>query len=87
MANTPSAKKRIRVIARRTVENRRHRTFIRTAVRRFEKLLKAGDRDAAVEALRTVYRALDRAAQKGTIHRNTAARKKSRLTRRLAKVG
>jgi small subunit ribosomal protein S20 len=84
VANTKSAQKRIRVTLRRTMENRRRRTFVRTAIRRFERLLQAGDRDGASQALRNVYRALDRAAQKGTIHRNRAARKKARLARRLA---
>lgn len=84
LANIKSAQKRIRVTLRRTLENRRRRTFVRTAIRRFERLLQAGDRDAAKAALSSVYRALDRAAQKGTIHRNRAARKKARLARRLA---
>lgn len=84
VANTKSAQKRIRVTLRRTLENRRHRTFVRTAIRRFERLLKAGNREAAGMALRNVYRALDRAAQQGTIHRNRAARKKARMARRLA---
>lgn len=84
MANIKSAKKRIRVTLRRTLENRRRRTFVRTAIRRFERLLKVGDTAGAQVALKNVYRALDRAAQRGTIHRNKAARKKARLARRLA---
>jgi small subunit ribosomal protein S20 len=83
LANTKSAKKRIRVTLRRTLENRRRKTFVRTAIRKFERLLAAGDREGAREALRVVYRALDRAAQKGAIHRNKAARKKSRLAKKL----
>ncbi len=86
LANIKSAKKRIRVTLRRTLENRRRKTFVRTSVRRFERLVARGDRPAAQEALKVVYRALDRAAQKGAIHRNRAARKKSRLARRLAQV-
>lgn len=86
MANTKSAQKRIRVTLRRTIENRRRRTFVRTAIRRFERLLQTGDTDGAREQLKNVYRALDRAAQKGTIHRNRAARKKARLARRLTAV-
>lgn len=87
MANTKSAQKRIRVTLRRTMENRRRRTFVRTAIRRFERLLKAGDRKGAAAALSNVYRALDRAAQKGAIHRNRANRKKARLARRLEAAG
>lgn len=86
LANTKSAKKRILVTMRRTLENRRRKTFIRTSVRRFERLVATGDHPAAQEALKVVYRALDRAAQKGAIHRNRAARKKSRLAKRLAGV-
>lgn len=86
LANTKSAKKRIRVTLRRTLENRRRKTFVRTAIRRFERVLAAGDHSAALEALKVVYRALDRAAQKGAIHRNRAARKKSRLARRLSRL-
>lgn len=86
MANTKSAKKRILTTMRRTLENRRRKTFVRTSVRRFERLVASGDRPAAQEALKVVYRALDRAAQKGAMHRNRAARKKSRLAKRLAKI-
>lgn len=86
LANTKSAKKRIRVTLRRTLENRRRKTFVRTAIRRFERVLAAGDASAAEAALKVVYRALDRAAQKGAMHRNRAARKKSRLARRLSRL-
>ncbi|HBQ96697.1 MAG: 30S ribosomal protein S20 [Firmicutes bacterium] len=86
MANIKSAKKRIKQIEVRTLRNKIRKTMVRTAVRRFEGALNRNDMDAAEMALRFCYARLDRAAQKGAIHRNAAARKKSRLTQRFNKV-
>lgn len=83
MANTKSAKKRIRQIKARTLRNKIRKTMIRTAVRRFEDALARRDFEAAEMALRNAYARLDRAAQKGAIHRNKASRKKSRLAHKL----
>ncbi len=89
VANIKSAKKRIRQTATRTLRNKIRKTMVRTAVRRFEDALKRGDIITAETALKFCHARLDRAAQKGAIHRNTANRKKSRLTIRFnkAKVG
>jgi len=83
MANTPSAKKAVRKIARRTEVNRSRRSQMRTYVRKVEEAIAAGDSNRAAEALRTVQPLIMRAAQKGILHANTAARKVSRLSRRV----
>jgi small subunit ribosomal protein S20 len=87
MANTKSAKKATRQIARRTVVNRSRRTRMRTAVRKVEEAISAGDRTAALAAMAEAEPALTRAAQKGIVHRNAAQRKVSRLAHRIAKLG
>jgi small subunit ribosomal protein S20 len=83
MANTPSAKKAVRKIARRTEVNRSRRSQMRTYVRKVEEAIAAGDSNRAAEALRAVQPLIMRAAQKGILHANTAARKVSRLSRRV----
>jgi small subunit ribosomal protein S20 len=87
MANTKSAKKAARQIARRTVTNRARRSRLRTAVRKVEEAISAGDRAAAVFAMAAAQPAIIRAGQKGIVHRNAASRKVSRLARRIAKLG
>ena len=87
MANTKSAKKAARQIARRTVINKSRRTRVRTAVRRLEEAISAGDRAAALAAMAEAEPAIIRAAQKGIVHRNAARRKVSRLAHRIAKLG
>ncbi len=86
MANTKSAKKATRQIARRTVINKSRRTRVRTAVRRLEEAISAGDRAAALAAMAEAEPAIIRAAQKGIVHRNAARRKVSRLAHRIAKL-
>jgi small subunit ribosomal protein S20 len=83
MANTPSARKAVRKIARRTEINRSRRSQMRTYVRKVEEAIAAGDSNRATEALRAVQPLIMRAAQKGIVHANTAARKVSRLSRRI----
>jgi small subunit ribosomal protein S20 len=87
MANTSSAKKATRKIARRTAINKNRRSRVRTYVRKVEEALAAGDRTAAEEAFRTAQPELMRAATKGVMHRNTASRKVSRLAQRLKALG
>lgn len=86
MANIKSAKKRIRQTQVRTLRNKIRKTMVRTSVRRFQDALNRGDVAAAEVALKFCYGRLDRAAQKGAIHRNNASRHKSRLAHRLQKV-
>ena len=87
MANTKSAKKATRKIARRTVINKARRTRVRSAVRKIEEAIASGDRAAAVAAMAEAEPALIRAANHGIVHRNAARRKVSRLTHRIAKLG
>jgi small subunit ribosomal protein S20 len=83
MANTRSAKKAVRNIARRTGINRSRRSQMRTYIRKVEEAIAAGDSYRAEEALRAAQPLIMRAAQKGIVHANTAARKVSRLSRRV----
>ncbi len=83
MANTTSAKKATRKIARRTAINKTRRSRVRTYVRKVEEALASGDKSAAQEAFRAVEPELMRAASKGVLHKNTASRKVSRLASRI----
>lgn len=83
MANTPSAKKAVRKIARRTAVNRSRRSQMRTYLRKVEEALATGDAGAAGAALAEAAPLVMRAAQKGIVHKNTASRKVSRLTKRV----
>jgi small subunit ribosomal protein S20 len=83
MANIKSAMKRIRTNERRRVRNAAVRSTIRTAVKSARTALEGGQADQARETLHRTIQALDKAVTKGVIHRNSAARKKSRLTRQL----
>jgi small subunit ribosomal protein S20 len=87
MANTTSAQKATRVIARRTAINKSRRSRMRTIVGTVEDAIASGDRTKAVEALKAAEPVLMRAAQKGIVHKNAASRKVSRLTHRVAKLG
>lgn len=87
MAHTLSAKKRIRQNALRRARNRWRKGRIKEAVRRFDELVQAGDANGAAEQLKVCFKTLDQIAAKGTIHKNAAARKKSRLSARLAHMG
>lgn len=83
MANTPSAKKAVRKIARRTAINRARRSQMRTYIRKVEEAIAGGSAAEAAEALKAAQPLIMRAAQKGIVHANTAARKISRLSRRV----
>lgn len=87
MANTPSAKKAARKIARRTEINRNRRSRMRTFLRKVEEALASGDKAAAAEALRAAEPVIMRAAQQGVVHKNTASRKVSRLSARVKSLG
>ena len=83
MANTKSAKKMTRKIAKRTEINKARRSRMRTFVRKVEEAIAAGDQAAALAALRAAEPEIMRAAQKGVAHKNTASRKVSRLAARV----
>jgi len=86
VAHSLSAKKRIRQNVKRRARNRRRKDGVKEAVRAFDEADREKDTQQAVDRLKTVYKRLDQVAAKGTIHENTAARKKSRLARRLAQI-
>lgn len=81
MANTKSAEKRARQAEKNRDRNRATRSTLRTAVKRLRSAIESGDATAAKELLPSTLGAVDATATKGVIHRNTAARTKSRLTR------
>jgi small subunit ribosomal protein S20 len=87
MANTTSARKAARKIARRTEVNKARRTRMRSAVRMVYEAIASGDRNKALEAMMGAEPALMRAAQQGQVHRNSASRKVSRLTKQITKLG
>lgn len=86
MANTTSARKATRKIARRTAINKARRTRMRNTVRAVEEAVEKGDREAALKALKIAEPEMMRAAQKNIVHRNNASRKVSRLTHQIAKL-
>lgn len=83
MANTPSAKKATRKIARRTAVNTARRSRVRTFLRKVEEAIAAGDKAAAVSAFKVAEPEMMRATSKGIFHKNTASRKISRLSHRV----
>jgi small subunit ribosomal protein S20 len=83
MANIKSAMKRTQVIRIRAKRNAAYRSMMKTAIRRFENALKTGDKDNAKDALVKAVKTIDKIETKGVIHKNTASRKKSRLTKAL----
>jgi small subunit ribosomal protein S20 len=87
MANTSSARKAARKIARRTEINKGPRSRLRNFVRKVEEAIEAGDRDRAVVALKEAEPVIMRAAQKGVVHRNAASRKVSRLAHNVGQLG
>ena len=87
MANTPQAKKRIRRNARRTDINRARVSRIRTFIKAVESAIAAGKKDDAAAALKIAQPEMARGVARGVMHKNTASRKFSRLTKRVASLG
>jgi small subunit ribosomal protein S20 len=83
LPSTRSAAKRMRQSEKRQLRNRVYRSQARTFVKRTWRLIEEGDMEGAQAAAQQAIRALDKAAQKGVIHKNNAARRKSRLVKRL----
>jgi len=86
MANTKSAEKRMRQSAERRVRNRAARGEMRTAIKKVRGTLAGGDAAATQTALQNAVQIIDRTAKKHVVHRNTAARTKSRLAKAAAKA-
>ena len=83
MANHASAKKRIRQTMRRTVVRRARRSFIRTELRAVEEAIASGDKELAQNAFKSAEPVLMVSVNKGVLHKNTVARKLSRLSKRI----
>jgi small subunit ribosomal protein S20 len=83
MANTASARKRIRQTKVRTARNAARKSRMRTFIKKVETAIAKGDKAVAVDALRSAQPELQRAAGKGVVHANTIARKLSRLSARI----
>lgn len=82
MAHSLSAKKRIRQNLKRRALNRARKKQVRLSVRGLDDALQSGDRDKAQAALKAAIRKIDQVASKGTLHANTASRRKARLQKR-----
>jgi small subunit ribosomal protein S20 len=87
MANSPQSKKRARQSDARYAENKARRSRIRTFIRKVEEAIASGNPDAAVAALRAAQPEMARGITKGVLHKNTVARKMSRLSNRVKSVG
>ena len=86
MANTSSAKKMVRKIERRTARNRDQKTRMRTFIRLVDEAIAGGDKAAAETALRAAQPVIARAGQKGLMHKKTASRKISRMSKRVSTI-
>lgn len=86
MANHKSAEKRVRQNAKRNAINRSNRTGLRTQIKKLRSALASHDKAASTELLNPTVSAIDKAVNKGIIHKNTAARYKSRLTKHVSEI-
>ncbi|MCH5186119.1 MAG: 30S ribosomal protein S20 [Oscillospiraceae bacterium] len=87
MPNIKSAKKRVKVTKKKTLINQMHKTALKTAVKKAEAAIAAGDKEASKTAFNAAVKKLDQSVSHGILHKNTAARKKSQLALKLAKLG
>ena len=83
MANIKSAKKRVKVTATKTLQNKAFRTALKTEMKKYEAALASGDMEAAQAAYKSAVKKVDQAAAYGIIHKNAAAHKKSQFTKKL----
>jgi len=86
MAHSLSAKKRIKQNEKRRAINRSRKSAVRTQIKHFEEAIKVGDKDVAAEQYKLAAMNLDKVAATSTMHKNTAARMKSRLAKKLNKL-
>ncbi len=86
MPNIKSAKKRVKVIEKKTLINVQHKTALKTAIKKFEAAVKEGNAEQAKVLYNDAVKKLDQSANRGIIHKNKAARKKSQLSLMLAKL-
>ena len=85
MPNIKSAKKRVKVIEKKTLINQMHKTAIKTAVKKFEAAVESEDKSAIAPLFNDAVKKLDQGVKQGILHKNAAARKKSQLALKLAK--
>lgn len=83
MPNIKSAKKRVRTIATKTLQNKMYRSALKTEIKKFDATVAAGDLAAAQASYKVVVKKVDQAAAYGIIHKNAAARKKSQFTKKI----
>lgn len=83
MANIKSAKKRIKVISKKTAMNKSRKSALKTAEKRFMEAIEAGDKALATEKFNAVQKLARKASEKNIIHKNAASRKVSRLAKKL----
>lgn len=87
LPNIASAKKRVRQIETRTARNKAIKAKIRYSIKKFNEVLATGNTENTKSALKNAVKVIDKATAKGVIHKNTAARRKSRLYKKLADIG
>ena len=86
MPNIKSAKKRVKVIEAKTLQNKMFRTQLKTDIKKYQAALAAGDTALAQETYKIAVKKIDQAAARGIIHKNAAARKKSQFTKAINKM-
>lgn len=86
MPNIKSAKKRVKVTEKKTLINLSHKTALKTAIKKFDAAVNAGDKENVQALFNDAVKKLDRAVSQGILHKNNAARKKSQLALKLAKL-
>ena len=87
MPNIKSAKKRVKVINAKTLQNKMFKTQLKTEIKKYEAAVAEGNRELAQAAYKAVVKKIDLAAARGIIHKNTAAHKKSQFTNKLNAMG
>ena len=87
MPNIKSAKKRVKVIEAKTLQNKMFRTQLKTDIKKYQTAVATGDKTQANAAYTSAVKKIDQAASRGILHKNTAARKKSQITKALNKMG
>lgn len=83
MPNMKNAKKRVKVIAKQKKQNNDYKASMKTAIKNVEKMVIAKEKEAATTSLKTAIKRIDKAAAAGVISKNTCARYKSRLTKKV----
>ena len=87
MPNIKSAKKRVKVIATKTLRNKMLKSQLNTAIKKFKSAVEAGDKEAAQVAYVAAVKRVDKAVSQGILHKNNAAHKKSSMTKKLNAIG